>query len=311
MNIHRSMSPWESMELTDLRYFWHAATLGSFLRAARAAYVTPPAISKAIKRLEADLGTPLFVRTTRRVALTPSGEALRSRAERVLREVDDLRSELDGRAAPVQGELRIAAMEVFSTRLLPAALTALVTRHPALVPLSYEMFPERMETLLVQGRIDVGLTVGGGTRPELEYRALGQSPGVLVCGRRHPLYRGGRITARQAASAPFVVPRFLDAEHLPPLDQFPEHLQPRRVGATIELLQMGLELAMGGVFVGYFPEITLRPYLRDGRLRALRGLPEGRPFDLRALCRKGVRPKPGVALLIEALEEKLRSAAVR
>jgi DNA-binding transcriptional LysR family regulator len=293
------------MELTDLRYFWHAATLGSFLRAATTVHVTPPAISKAIKRLEADLGTALFVRTTRRVTLTPSGEALRSRAERILREVDELRSELDGRSAPIQGELRIAAMEVFSTRLLPETLTALVSEHPALIPLSYEMFPERMEALLVQGRIDVGLTIGGGMRPEIEYRALGRSPGVLVCGRRHPLYRRGRITVRQAAEAPFVVPRFLDAEHLPPLDQFPEQLQARRVGATIELLQMAIELTAGGVFLGYFPEIAVRQYLRDGRLRALRGLPQGRPFDLRALTRRGVRPKPGVALLLEALAERL------
>lgn len=293
------------MELTDLRYFWHAATLSSFLRAAAAVYVTPPAISKAIKRLEADLGTPLFVRTTRQVALTPSGEALRAHAERILREVDDLRSELEGRTAPIHGELRIAAMEVFSTRLLPEALTSLVGAHPALVPLSYEMFPERMEALLVQGRIDVGLTVGGGSRPELEYRALGRSPGVLVCGRRHPLYRRGRITSRQAAELPFVVPRFLDAEHLPPLDQFPEQLAARRVGATIELLQMGIELAIGGGFLGYFPEITVRQHLRERRLRQLRGLPAGRPFDLRALTRKGVRPKPAVALLVEALEKKL------
>ena len=299
------------MELTDLRYFWHAATLSSFLRAAKAVHVTPPAISKAIKRLEEDLGTPLFVRTTRRVALTPSGEALRSHAERILREVDDLRSDLDGRSAPVQGELRIAAMEVFSTRLLPETLTALVGKHPALIPLSYEMFPERMEALLVQGRIDVGLTVGGGMRPELEYRALGRSPGVLVCGRRHPLYRGGRITAQQAAEVPFVVPRFLDAEHLPPLDQFPEHVLSRRVGATIELLQMAIELAAGGRFVAYFPEIAVGPYLRDGRLRALRGLPEGRPFDLRGLTRRGVRPRPGVALLLEAIEARLRKVSSR
>ncbi|MBL9038985.1 MAG: LysR family transcriptional regulator [Archangium sp.] len=297
------------MELTDLRYFWHAASLGSFQRAAATVHVTPPAISKAVKRLEADLGTALFVRTTRRVTLTAGGEALRAHAERILREVDDLRSELEGRTTPVHGELRIAAMEVFSTRLLPEALTTLIRAQPKLVPLAYEMYPERMETLLVQGRIDVGLTVGGGTRTELEYRALGRSPGVLVCGRRHPLHARGRITPKQASELPFVVPRFLDAEHLPPLDQFPEQLAARRVGATIELLQMGIELAMGGEFLGYFPEMTLTPYLRDGRLRVLRGLPDGRPFDLRVITRKGVRPKAGVTLLIEALQAQLDASA--
>lgn len=296
------------MELTDLRYFWHAATHGSFLRAAAAVHVTPPAISKAVKRLEADLGTALFVRTTRRVALTPAGETLRAHAERILRQVDELRSELDGQSAPVRGALRIAAMEVFSTRLLPDVLTGLVRQHPELVPLSYEMFPERMEALLVQGRIDVGLTVGGGLRGELDYRVLGRSPGVLVCGRSHPLHRVGRVSAAQAAQLRFVVPRFLDAEHLPPLDQFPARV-PRRIGATIELMQMGIELAVGGAFVGYFPEITVRPLLRDGRLKVLRGLPAGEPFELRAIVRRGVRASPAVSALVEALQAQLRQSA--
>jgi DNA-binding transcriptional LysR family regulator len=218
-----------TMELTDLRYFWHAATAGSFQLAARAVHVTPPAISKAVQRLERDLGATLFLRATRRVTLTPSGELLRVRVERLLREVDELRSEMDGDAAPVRGELRIAAMDVFTTHLLPAALGALVAAHPDLLPRTYETFPERMEELLVAGRIDVGLTVGGGARAELEYRALGRSPGVLAVGRAHPLYRRGRVTPAQLVEYPSVVPRFLDAEHLPPLDQFPDHVYPRRV----------------------------------------------------------------------------------
>ena len=74
------------MELTDLRYFWHAATSGSFLRASQRVHVSPPTISKAVKRLEDDLGARLFVRATRRVHLTPKGQAVCAHAERILRE---------------------------------------------------------------------------------------------------------------------------------------------------------------------------------------------------------------------------------
>lgn len=291
------------MELTDLRYFWHAATVGSFQGAAEVAHVTPPAISKAIKRLENDLDVALFVRSTRRVVLTPGGETLRSHAERILREVDELRLEVEGGATEVRGDLRIGAMEVFSTQLLPDALGRLVKKHSRVRPLAYEMIPERMEELLAQGRLDVGLTVGGGTRPEIHYRKLGHSEGVLVCGRGHPLYRRRSITAAQLATFPSVVPRFLGAEHLPALDQFLD--LPRNVGATIELLQMGISLAMSGQFLGYFPQIAVNTQLRSGALRVLRGLPRGRPFDLRALTRLGVKPRPATILLIEALAAKL------
>ncbi|MBI3074001.1 MAG: LysR family transcriptional regulator [Deltaproteobacteria bacterium] len=291
------------MELTDLRYFWHAATVGSFLGAAEVAHVTPPAISKAIKRLERDLNVALFVRSTRRVVLTPGGETLRAHAERILRDVDELRLEVAGGSVEVRGDLHIAAMEVFSTQLLPDALARLVKKHPRVRPMAYEMIPERMEELLAQGRLDVGLTIGGGTRPEIHYQKLGHSEGVLVCGRGHPLYRRGRITPAQLATFPSVVPRFLGAEHLPPLDQFLD--LPRHVGATIELLQMGVSLALSGQFLAYFPQITIAAQLRNGSLKALRGLPRGRPFDLRALTRVGVRPRPAASQLIETLAARL------
>lgn len=291
------------MELADLRYFLHAATVGSFLGAAEIAHVTPPAISKAIKRLEHDLGVVLFVRSTRHVALTPSGQTLRIHAERILREVDELRLQVEGGPTEVKGELRIAAMEVFSTHLLPGALAGLVKKHPKVIPSTYEMIPERMEELLAQGRLDVALTIGGGTRPEVHYQKLGCSEGVLVCGRGHPLYRRGRVTPTQLTIFPSVVPRFLGAEHLPPLDQFLD--LPRQIGATIELLQMGVALAMSGQFLGYFPQMTVQAELRNGSLKALRGLPRGRPFDLRALTRVGVRPKPAASLLIESLAARL------
>jgi len=291
------------MELTDLRYFWHAATTGSFLGASEAAHVSPPAISKAIRRLEQSLDVALFIRSTRRVTLTAAGETLLRHAERILRQVDDARVEVERGPSVIAGDLRIGAMEVFSTQLLPEALGRLVKQHPQVRPLAYEMIPERMEELVVQGRLDVGLTIGGGTRPEIRYQKLGDSPGVLVCGRGHPLYRRGHITPAELATHPSVVPRFLGAEHLPPLDQFVN--LPRRVGATIELLQMGVALAATGQFLGYFPQITIAAQLRDGTLKALRGLPQGRPFDLRALTRDGVKPRPAAGVLIELLAGKL------
>src|SRR5690349_10376635 len=135
----------EPMEITDLRYFWHAATTGSFLRAAEAVHVSPPAISKAIRRLEDSLETPLFIRSTRRVTLTPAGETLRGHAERIMRQVDDAKAEVQQGPSVIAGELRIGAMEVFSIQLLPAALGELVKKHPLVRPLAHETIPERME----------------------------------------------------------------------------------------------------------------------------------------------------------------------
>jgi DNA-binding transcriptional LysR family regulator len=287
------------IELTDLRYFKSVALTESFSAGAKASHVSAPAMSKAIRKLEDELGAALFVRTTRRVALTQHGEVLLEHANRVLDEIDALRQGLDSVEGAVRGELRIGAMEVFSNHLLPVALAKLVRKHPDVVPLSYEMVPERMEHLVAEGTLDVGFTIGGGSSKEVHYHLLGRCKGALVCGRTHPLYGAQRVTSAKLAIYPFVVPRFLGMEHMPVLDQYPEDKSPRRVGATVELLQMGVQLVVQGAYLGYFPEISIRHLLADARLRMIRGPAPGRPFDLRALSRRAGRLKPAAVALIE------------
>lgn len=291
------------MELTDLRYFLNVTETRSFAEGARRSHVSPPAISKAIRKLEDELGAMLFARTTRRIVLTDQGELLRARARRIFEEVDGMRRDLDDAGAALRGELRVGAMEVFSIFLLPRAITGLVQKHPAIVPQCHEVIPGRLEALLAEGRLDVGFTIGGGAPKAIELRVLGRSAGVLVCGRGHPLYAKGRVRPPDLRRHPSVVPRFLGMEHLPVLDQFPERAHPRAVGATIELLQMGVQLAIDGAYLGYFPEISVRPYLEDGRLRRLEGLRQAAPFELCAWTRGGFAPRAAVKALIDEVAD--------
>src|SRR5688572_1567273 len=110
------------MELTDLRYFVHVATLKSFGAGAKRAHISPSAITKAVQRLESELGVSVFERTTRRVALTTAGERLLEHGREIISRVDAIPRELGESRGEVGGDLRVAAMEVFSINLLPAAL---------------------------------------------------------------------------------------------------------------------------------------------------------------------------------------------
>lgn len=297
------------MELTDLRHFQNVARAGNFGRGAAASHVTAPAVSKAIRKLEDELGVRLFTRTTRRVALTAEGRSLLDRCTRVFAELDGLGTALAGREGVIEGEVRIGAMEVLSISLLPRALGALMKAHAGLVPLCHELAPLALASALREGRLDVGLTIGGGAEPGLVAHELGRSPGVLVCGRSHPLRRARRVRARDLAAHASVVPRFLGLEHLPPIDQFPDAEWPRRIGASIELLQMGIALVETGVVLGYFPEISVRSQLAKGTLLALSGLPPQPPFVLRALTLAGAPPRATVVALLEALRAELTRAS--
>ena len=95
------------MELRHLRYFAAVAETKHFGRAAERLHLAQPVLSQAVRQLEAELGTPLFTRTTRQVHLTPAGEFLREEVTRILAAIEDsvrgVRRIAEGR----QGLLRI------------------------------------------------------------------------------------------------------------------------------------------------------------------------------------------------------------
>jgi len=194
-------------------------------------------------------------------------------------------------------------MEVFSLGILPRALGDLIRESPSVLPHNYECIPSRMIELLLHRQVDVGFTVGAQPTLGIELHAIGASSGVLVCGSGHPLFLKRQITPPDLLQFPSVVPRFLGSEHLPTLDPFPDHRWPRRVGATIELLTMGVDLVRTGNFLGFFPTISVERWLEDGSLRSLQGL-ELPAFTLYAMTRTGEQ-KPAVLWLLEWFRQHL------
>jgi DNA-binding transcriptional LysR family regulator len=293
------------VQLDDLRYFLAVADAGSFTRGARAVHVTPAAVSKAVRRLEDALETQLLVRTTRTVALTADGESLVEVGRGLLAGVRDLRAELERRRGAIAGPLRIAAMEVFSIHLLPVATAALMAEAPAVEPSLFEMLPGRMVELVGRGDLDAGFTIGARPDRRVEVAVLARSPGVLVCGRSHPLHARGRIRPRDLPAHPFVVPLFWGAESAPSLDGFPEQKYSRTTGATIELLMSAVSLVESSQLLGFFPEISVRRELARGTLRKMAGLSGLPSFDLQ-MIKPRVGLKPGVRRLAEHLRAALR-----
>lgn len=112
--------------------FAQTARRGSFAQAARDLGSAPSTIAKGVARLEASLGVKLFHRTTRRVSLTPDGERLFRRCERVLAEVEDLQAEAAGARAQPTGTLRVDAPLAYGRMFVVPLLAALAREHPGL-----------------------------------------------------------------------------------------------------------------------------------------------------------------------------------
>ena len=133
---------------------------GSFSGAARKLYISQPALSAAIKKLEAELhGVPLFDRSVTPVALTKAGEFYLEKAEqvdRLEREIDDYFASVAGKKS---GTLNIGAASFFCTYLLPELLRRYRTVNPDCGIHMREVSAEQSETLLKRGEADLIMDV--------------------------------------------------------------------------------------------------------------------------------------------------------
>ena len=120
------------MNLDDLELLLDVVRLGSFAAAARERNVDPSSVSRVVAALEAELGTRLFQRNTRRLALTEAGEVYARRVAPLLEELQSARLALSDAGGQVQGRLRVSVSNTFGLRQLVPRLPEFCARHPAL-----------------------------------------------------------------------------------------------------------------------------------------------------------------------------------
>lgn len=165
--------------------FLDVVRAGSFSGAARRRNVTPSAIVRQIDALEADLGTPLFVRSTRALALTEAGQLTFDRAQPILDELVDLRAEVLGLKDAVAGTLRLACFPTFGKRYVIPVIHTLIAQYPDLcVELD---LTERLADPVVE-RLDAVIRIGHlqdssliSSRISSDRRLMVAAPAYLAC----------------------------------------------------------------------------------------------------------------------------------
>ena len=144
-------------DLNSMAVFVAVAEGESFSVAGRRLGVTPSGASRAVSRLEHQLGVRLLHRTTRKVALTEDGTAYLERCRRILADVDDAHSAVARARAVPQGRLRVHMPVGFGKKIVVPALTEFVARYPE-ITLDVELNDQPLH--LVEHGIDVALRVG-------------------------------------------------------------------------------------------------------------------------------------------------------
>ena len=147
-----------SVQLQQLVYFLAVAETRHFTRAADQVRVAQPSLSKQIKNLERELGTPLFSRARGNVALTPAGEALLPLARRILADVETARREVQELAGLRRGRVRVGATPSL-TGLLADVLRDFHDRYPGIELLVEEGGSRDLVGQLAHGGLDLALII--------------------------------------------------------------------------------------------------------------------------------------------------------
>lgn len=155
------------MDLRHLRYFHAIAEELSFSRAARRLHIVQPALSRALKELEAELGIQLLERNQRSVRLTPAGKVLMDEAALLFDRLDETIRRVRRAAAGQQGELRLGYIGPPVQPFLGRVLEEFARLCPEVTVHLEERTPERVWEMVAKGRLDLGLT-----RPVLAHAAL-------------------------------------------------------------------------------------------------------------------------------------------
>jgi DNA-binding transcriptional LysR family regulator len=187
-----------------LTYFAAVARHEHVTRAAHELAVPQSTLSRAMVRLEADLGVALFARNGRTVALTPAGRTFLTTVERALAEVERAADSVRADADPASGKVAFGFLHTMGSETVPALIRAFRADHPGVRFQLVQNYGEAMLARLRAGTLDLCLTSPVPDAPDLVARRLDEQRLRLVVPDDHRLASRKRVRLAEAADETFV-----------------------------------------------------------------------------------------------------------
>jgi len=188
--------------LADLRAFTTVAETQSFAAAARALFLSQPALSRRISHLENMLDVRLFDRTTRNVELTVLGRHFLSQIRGPMEELDRSVLSLRDAAELETGDVTIGCVLSAVHHFMPPLINAFRKEHPRVLVRIIEEGADEVLACVKQGEADLALNYIGMQDPEVEFTPLLKEPYVLACRADHPLARRRSVGWEELAAYP-------------------------------------------------------------------------------------------------------------
>ena len=290
------------MEITQLEFFLKIVEEGSFSKAAERAFRTQPAVSLAIRRLEEEIGAPLFDRSQKSPSLTEAGRAFHGYARRIIALRDEARGVVRDLRELRAGRVRVGANESTSLYLLPEVILAFRARHPAVKVEIYRHPSERLPREVLDRNVDFALTAYEPDDSHLESFPVLKDDLILILPPGHPLTARDSVSVGDLGGEPFLAHNVKTGSRLKVIETFARHRAPLNITlelATIETIKRFVQKEVGLAFV---PRMCVTEELERGTLATVpvRGLTYTR--TLWVTHRRGVTHSHAAAAFLDVLK---------
>lgn len=253
------------MTLTELRYIVAVARERHFGRAAASCFVSQPTLSVAVKKLEDELGVPLFERATGEVSPTLIGERIVAQAQRVLEEVSVVKQLAQQGKDPLAGVLRLGAIYTIGPYLLPWLIPVLRERAPQMQVLLEENYTARLAEMLKQGEIDVAILADPFYEAGIATQVVYEESFVVAAPKGHPWEKLKAIDNAQLSEENVLLlsPGNCFRDHV--LQSCPELNRESQASGSLQRTLQGSSLTtirhmvMGGIGVTVLPQTSITP----------------------------------------------------
>jgi len=262
------------MDYSKYQYVITVAEMQSISRAARELYISQPALTKYINKLEEDLGVKLFYRNVIPITLTYAGELFVSEAKKILDIKNRLDKELEEICEMKKGRLSIGVSASRGECWLPVMLPVYKKRYPGIELKIIEGSYTYLEDHIIKGMIDVILTTLPFYSDEIGYQILTEEKIVLVAPTDHPLVSNVDLSQNSLDNLIYIEPQKLNGQNFLNLTQgqgisrlvsniFDKYgIKPKTILET-QSLDTAFKLAARGMGLAFVSDICVEDYFPD------------------------------------------------
>ncbi len=251
------------MELRHIRYFLAVAEEGSFTKASELLSMAQPPLSRQIRDLEEELGSPLFIRKARGLTLTEEGERFLQYAQRIRELADQSVEDIKEMSKGLTGVLYLATIEGYAPAIFAGWISDFIKEYPYV---GYELWNGNTDDVVKRiqtGLSEIAIITAPYDEEGLDGRIIYKEPWVAMIPKDHPLSKGEKdfIDLKELAPFNLIIPsrqsRRQEIENwFAPLGITP------KITCRIAHMLNAYELTAAGVGIAIYPASVAR-YLND------------------------------------------------